>query len=396
VRRLTLTWIAAVTLALPGASWAQAQTGDDAADPEAGAAAFRVGAQAFRANQFDVAARMLEQAYALDPRPETAFSIAQANRLQYYLDRVSWRIQRAVQLYQVYLDQLPAGPRAQDAIDRLAALEPVLVELRQRGELTPYVAPVRTELVVGADVERADVTVDGKAVALWQPVEVEAGEHVIVVEAVGYERAERRVVIAAGRLLPVDVSLESKAGRLRVHAEAGSTMFVDGRRRGSAAVEVEVTPGEHFVSVTRRGRESWSEVVEVGRDQDVSLDATLQRTAQRRITRWVLVTAGALAVSAGATGIWAYTTRREARMLDEERRDLDATPETLARYNQLVDDEQRRRSLTAGLGIAAVSVAALGAAMWWFDNEPPGAAPGIDVAPAIGADAAGLVVMGRY
>ncbi len=391
-------WLVAIVLAAPAVGWAQASPSraETAAAREAGEAAFRVGAQAFRANQFDVAARALEQAYQLDPRPETAFSIAQANRLQYYLDRVPWRIQRAVQLYQVYLERLPAGPRAQDAIDRLAVLEPALAELRQRGELTPYVAPVRTELVVGADVDRAAVTIDGRPVELWQPLAVAAGAHEIVVDAPGYQPARRRVVIAAGRFLPVDVSLQAKPGRIRVRAEPGSTVFVDGRRRGSAAADVEVPAGEHFISVTHRGREPWSQTARVGRDQVVALDATLRPTGQRRVARWVMVTAGTLAVGAGATSLWAYSARREARALDDDRRAQGATPETLARYNALVDDDQHRRGLALGLGIAALSSAALGAAMWWFDQEPPGAQPSLEVAPGMGVDQAGVVITGRF
>ncbi len=216
-RRLCLALLIVVTTA------AHAQPPPVEADArEAAQAAFRVGAQAFRANRFAVAAQSFEEAHARDPRPETAFSIAQANRLQYYFDRVPWRIQRAVQLYEWYLAQLPAGARARDALDHLGRLEPILRELRQRGELVPYAPPLRTQLVVGAEVERAVVTVDGQPVELWQPVDVSAGGHDLVVEAPGYQRAERRVVVSAGTFLPVDVALSPKPGRLDVRAEAGA------------------------------------------------------------------------------------------------------------------------------------------------------------------------------
>ncbi|MBC8074223.1 MAG: hypothetical protein IAG13_38240, partial [Deltaproteobacteria bacterium] len=231
---------------------------------EAAQAAFRVGAQAYRANKFAVAVQAFEQAYERDARPETAFSIAQANRLQYYLDRVSWRVQRAVQLYQVYLASLPAGPRARDALDHLGELEPLLVTLRTRGELTPYVPVAKTQLVVGAEVERATITVDGRPALLWEPFDVAPGKHEIVVDASGYELARKRVVVPDGRLLPIDVALRAKPARLVVRSEAGATLYIDGRLAGALpGPPVSVRGGDHFLSVTRRGRVPWERAITV-------------------------------------------------------------------------------------------------------------------------------------
>ena len=97
--------------------------------------------------------------------------------------------------------------------------------LVRSGELVPYAPPLRTQLVVGAEVERAVVTVDGQPVELWQPVDVSAGGHDLVVEAPGYQRAERRVVVSAGTFLPVDVALSPRPGRLDVRAEAGAQLY---------------------------------------------------------------------------------------------------------------------------------------------------------------------------
>ena len=308
VRRARARLAALVLAALvgaPGGLAAQpaAPTATDA-DRAAAQDAFRVGAQAFRANLFAVAADSFEQAHARDPRPETAFSIAQANRLAYFKDRAAWRVQRAVQLYQGYLAALPAGPRARDASDHLGALEPLLAELRRRGELVPYQPVVRTQLVVGAEVDEAVVTVDGKPVGLWQPTEVAAGPHQIAVDARGYEPATRRVVIAPGAFVPVDVPLRAKPGRLRVRAEAGAALYIDGRASGAAAGPPrQVAPGEHFVSVTRRGRTTWSGLVEVARDQDLQVDVDLAPTGQRRVAAWVLGSAATppRSIARGAT-----------------------------------------------------------------------------------------------
>ncbi len=392
------TLVGAVLLFTAGVAAAQPAAPATTADDRAAAQdAFRVGAQAFRANLFPVAADSFEQAHARDPRPETAFSIAQANRLAYFKDRAAWRVQRAVQMYQWYLAQLPAGPRARDASDHLGTLEPLLVELRRRGELVPYQPVVRTQLVVGAEVDEAKVTIDGEPAGLWEPTDVAAGPHQIVVDARGYEPATRRVVIAAGAFVPVDVSLRAKPGRLRVRTEAGAALYVDGRASGSAdGPPRQVTPGEHFVSVTRRGRVSWSGVVEVGRDQDVVVDAPLTPTGQRRVARWVLGTATGLAVTAGAVEAWAWSARRDAAAIDQARRDLTATPADLARYNQRVDDARARRAVAIGLGAGALAVGVLGVGMVIFDHEPPGTTARLDLAPVVGADLTGATLTGTF
>jgi tetratricopeptide (TPR) repeat protein len=382
--------LCAVVVGVPSAVFAQP------ADPEGGQAAFRVGAQAFRANRFDVAARAFEQAYERDPQPETAFSTAQANRLQYYLDRIGWRVQRAVQLYQAYLEKLPAGPRAKDALDRLGELEPVLRELRQRGEIAPYIAPIRTELVVGAEVEQARVTIDGRTVALWEPTAVAPGAHDIIVEAAGFDVERRRVVIAEGRFLPIDIALRAKPGRLAVRSEPGATLYVDGRRIGALPRDpTRVVAGSHFLSVTRRGREAWNREVEIARDRDVVVDADLVPTGQRRAARWVLIGGATVAATAVGVGLWAYAAHRDARALDDKRRALSATPEDLRAYLERVEDVQFRTNLATGFGLTALALGVIGAGMIWFDSPRPGAPPK-SVEPVVGDGVLGVSVRAGF
>jgi PEGA domain len=352
--------------------------------------------QAFRANRFDVAARSFEQAYERDPRPETAFSIAQANRLQYYLDRVGWRVQRAIQLYQAYLEKLPAGPRSKDALERLGELEPVLRELRQRGEIAPYVAPIRTELVVGAEIEEARVSVDGRAVQLWEPVAVTPGTHDIVVEAAGFEVEQRRVVIAEGRFLPIDVALRAKPGRLLVRSDPGATLYIDGRRIGALPRDAtRIVAGNHFLSVTRRGRDAWNREVTIARDTDLTIDAELVPTGQRRAARWILFGGATVGATAMGVGLWAYVAHRDARALDDKRRALTATPEDLRAYRDRVDDVRFRTNLATGFGLTALALGAIGAGMLWFDTPGPGAPPKA-IEPIVGDGTVGVSVSAGF
>ena len=359
-------------------------------------AAFRVGAEAFRANKFAVAARAFEQAYEIDPRPETAFSIAQGNRLAYYIDRVGWRVQRAVDLYQTYLARLQSGPRAHDAIDRLQELEPLLRELRQRGEIRPYDPPALTQIVVGAEAAQARVTVDGKAAQLWDVVDVEPGDHEIVVDARGFQLERRHVVAAAGRFLALDVELHDKPGWLRMRAEPGSRLFVDGRQVADLpSRDLPIAPGEHFISLTTRGRESFDRTIAIARDTPLEIDATLVPTAQRRAAHWVFASSAVIAGAAGSAARWGYAARRDADRLDAKRRDLSATPADLAAYNARVDDVRVRTDLAVGLAGTSLAAAAVGFGLWWFDRPQPGAVPTL-VQPVIGRDRIGLDVSARF
>jgi hypothetical protein len=376
---------ASLICALP-ASITSAQPADSAG----GQAAFRVAVQAFRANQFDVAARAFEQAYELDPRPETAFSIAQANRRQYYYDRFAWRLQRAVQMYQAYLAKLPSGPRVNDAIDRIGEIEPILREIKQRGELVPFTAPVKTELVIGAEVDQAVVTVDGKPGQLWEPISVTAGAHEIRLEAVGYEPEQRRVVIAEGRFLPVDIALRAKPGKLSIRTEAGSMLYIDGQRIGELPRdEVNVVPGNHYVSITRRGRDSFNADITLGRDQRLVVDAPLQATTQRQAAKWVAVGAAAVAAASGGMRVWSYLAYRDAQVLDDKRLQGSGTPKELQSYNQLVRDADSRSQWSIGLGISAIAVGTVAAGLWWFDKPEPGGKRRV-LSPVVGNDAIGV------
>lgn len=388
---LSRTVVVAYLLGLPRPTFGQTP-GDEAR------AAFRVGAQAFRANQFATAARSFEEAYERDPRPETAFSIAQANRRQYYLDRIPWRVQRAVQLYQAYLDKLPAGPRANDAADRLGELEPILRELRTRGEIVPYVPPARTELVIGAEIDdmTATVEVDGRTAALWEPISVTPGSHDVVVAAPGYEIERRRIVAAEGRFLAIDVTLRPKPARLLVQAESGATLYIDGRRIGTLPKDASlVAAGKHFVSVTHRGRRTFSREVVLRRDESLRVAVDLETTDQRRAARWVLAGAGALAAASAGVAVWAYGARRDARDLDDKRRMLGATPADLAAYNERVETAQSRASWSLGIGVAALATGVVGAGLLWFDSPGPGESPRT-VEPIVGNDTVGVSFTGSF
>src|SRR3954469_15887621 len=84
---------------------------------------FKAGAAAYAAGDYLAAIQALEAAYQLTPLPAIAFSLAQAERRQYFVDRSFAHLERAVTLFRRYIELSPSGSRRADALDALSQLE---------------------------------------------------------------------------------------------------------------------------------------------------------------------------------------------------------------------------------------------------------------------------------
>ena len=87
---------------------------------------FRAGAQAYSVGEYGAAIQAFEQAYALAPRPAVLFSIAQAERRQYFLVRDQQHLRRAIDMFRQYLEEETQTARKADAVQALSELEPLL------------------------------------------------------------------------------------------------------------------------------------------------------------------------------------------------------------------------------------------------------------------------------
>ena len=72
---------------------------------------FNAGAQAYASARYAEAVRSFEQAYELAPRPQLLFSLAQAERKEFFASNDGGYVRRAVQHYKAYLEQVPSGGR---------------------------------------------------------------------------------------------------------------------------------------------------------------------------------------------------------------------------------------------------------------------------------------------
>ena len=87
-------------------------------DLERAKASFKAGANAYAAGDYLADIHALEDAYEISPLPAIAFSLAQAERKQYFRDEKRAHLERALSLFERYLEQDTRGARREDAHDR--------------------------------------------------------------------------------------------------------------------------------------------------------------------------------------------------------------------------------------------------------------------------------------
>lgn len=378
---------------------------------------FNVGARAYAAGQFIDAVKAFQEAYKLTPRSGLLFSMAQAYRKQYYLDKKAEHLRAAIKYYRKYLERVPKGGRRADVADALAELEPLADKLQDRAapEVRPRAQP-STGIMVSSPTPGVQIALDGQAAGKLPFVsDVKPGKHHIVLTASGYKPYERDISVLEGSVVPLDVALRDKPGTLRVRAPAGAHVSIDGREVGSAPLQaIQLAPGRHFIAVTENGREPFSRDVDLGRGRTVTLDAKLPGTTQRTVA-WLMLGAGAAAVvGGGVLALAAYRKQSDAQNILDRRQTQNISASDRDAYAGLVTARDRFRAASALTFGAGLAVAATGTVLFIFDEprvharrglervpgtpKQPQAAPTMEIsaAPVFAPGAAGAAVSGRF
>jgi tetratricopeptide (TPR) repeat protein len=359
---------ASLWLAWAGAGRAEAQ-GDKRALAEK---FFRAGEQAYKAGQYVAAAQAFEEAYKLLPLPAIAFSTAQAHRLQYFIDKESGRLERAIELYRVYIEQVPAGGRRDDATSNLAELEPIRLRLTEQGKMNTASAPEKpaTQLMITSQVSGARATIDGQGGEVPLIREVEPGAHRVEVSARGYFPETQTATAVEGKFIVVEMALRPRPALLSIATESGAMVSVDGRPMGVTPLPgpLQLDAGKHFISVSKRGRKPWSKEITLARGDQMALQAPLYTTRQRQVSYWVLGTAGATATAAGVATFLALSADRDVADLEDRRTTQGLTLDEFARYRDLREVRDDRRSLALALWGTGGAIAVTGALLYWLDT----------------------------
>ena len=229
---------------------------------------FDAGAQAYTAGRYAVAIEAFTEAYRLAARPSVLFSMAQAERKQYWVDKKTEGLARALKHYREYLAAVPAGGRRDDATSAIAELEPIQARLGASTDAEAPSSQTLTRLLVSSQAVNASASIDGTPAApLPRLAELPAGKHHVLVVADGYFDDERDIAILANVTTPMELNLKEKPGLLTVEAESGASILVDGHEAGQTplAQPIEVPSGKHAVVVSRNGRQLYRQEVALER-----------------------------------------------------------------------------------------------------------------------------------
>ncbi|MBN1611968.1 MAG: PEGA domain-containing protein [Polyangiaceae bacterium] len=353
-------------------SVAQAQPSSDLARAKE---YFRAGAQAYAVGEFDAAVQAFEQAYALVPRPAVLFSIGQAERRQYFLDHQRQHLERAVQMFQKYLEQDPQASRKVDAVQALSELEPLLVQTaparppEPEAPAPPPAAPTR--IMVYSAAPGAQIALDGQDASPSPLVrEVAPGKHSVRVSAPGFVDSERQLLAIQGALVSFDVVLKELPANLTVIAPAGAELRINGRVQGECPFPrpIELAPGKHLVTLTKNGFDGVSREEQLGRGENRVLRVRMKRSTQRTAA---LVMFGASASGVVAGGIFTYFAFRQqasAQAFLDERGRAPLTPEDRRQYESNRLDRDRLR-LAAGLFLGSGVAFGVGGTLLFLLDE---------------------------
>jgi tetratricopeptide (TPR) repeat protein len=327
-----------------------------APDLERAKASFKAGANAYAAGDYLAAIQALEAAYEISPLPAIAFSLAQAERKQYFVKEERVHLERALALFRRYLQEETRGARREDARLAISQLEPLLGP--KPGSPEPIAKPQArpTRLMIVSDAPGARIALDGGAPTASPLLrEVTPGKHHARVQARGFIDAERDVTALAGELLATEVRLSERPGTLHVWAPVEADVYVDGVYVGAGGplVTVPLAAGNHQLSVAKKGQRLARRDVRLERGQAHTEVVSLEPTTQRTLSQ-VLFVGGGVAVGASLV-LSALAIRSENRAENFLRLTStlhkNAQPAQLTAYNASLVERDRFRT-AAGVAVA--------------------------------------------
>lgn len=364
--------------ALAGSAGAPLKATDSAASAsEANARALYIaGSAAYQRGQYRLAIEAFEEALRLAGRPAVAFALAQAHRLQYFVDLELAHLERAVALFRRYLDQVAEGGRRDHATQHLSTLVPLLEGRRLAdvggGAADATARPAR--LIVTSRTPGARARLDaGEPQPLPATFEAPAGPHALTVEAAEHRPQRLDAVGVAGTVVAFNLDLEPEPGRLTLRVPADATVHLDGQTRphDGGRTALEVAPGRHLLSVFAAGRRPAVQVVTLGRGEALTLEPILERSGQRIASGVLFGAAAALAVGAGVGLGVALGYESEARAQARNFVERGFTVAEAEAYQRLEADRDRAADLALGLGIAAGAAALSAWLLYLFDGPAP-------------------------
>jgi hypothetical protein len=336
---------------------------------------FEAGAAAYAMGDYRAAIQAFAAAYALTPLPAIAFSLAQAERRQYFVSHEPPHLLRAIELFRAYLAAVGTGGRRADATDALAQLEPLALAVQQSGTASPTATSdaERTRLLVRCEAKGARISLDGGA---QQPspliVETAAGPHRVRVEAPGYFPSEQQVTAVSGELVPIEVTLQERPAVVLVQGDHGAEVFVDGERADLAGDgRLELRAGRHQLAFAKKGHSLQTRTLQLERGQTRRLQPRLSWTGQRVAAISLFAIGGGTLITGLSFAGIALDREHAAKQLDSRRDTTTLSPNERESYEDAVEDRNRAR-VAAIVGLTAAAGCLLtGFLLYQLDDPSP-------------------------
>ncbi len=379
-------WSAAIALALTVSSTASAKepTPDEV---ERARTFFNAGAQAYASGRYGDAARSFDEAQTLAPRPQLLFSLAQAERKEFFASNDASYLRRAIGHYKAYLEQVPSGGRRSEATEAKADLESRLARLDpQQAAAATAPAPEKRKarVTVYSATVGAHASIDGgPAQELPYFGDLEAGKHTVRVFADGYFDGEREVSGDRAIDQPVDLPLKERPALVTVALEQTADILVDGRIVAVAPVRqaFEVPPGPHVISVAANGKKPFSQEVVLPRGKPFRFEPHLETSGQRVVSGAMLGVGVAGLVTSGVFGLLSLGQEGRAKDIQSDREAGNISADRLDAYNRALDRRDAFRNTSLVMGSVSAAIAAGGALLYFFDHPTVSLLPPRTVEP---------------
>ncbi|RMH37978.1 MAG: PEGA domain-containing protein [Deltaproteobacteria bacterium] len=227
-----------------------------------------------------------------EPQKGSVLVDADVQDAEVYIDGQLWRDKTPT-----LVPDIPEGPHVVEVRKEPAMpwKQTVVVKAGQtvkvNAELQATIGGPGGSIRVLSSAPKAEVWVDGTRVG-EVPIDVKdlkPGEHVIEVRAPGFLPRTERVEVSAGSaaILQMDLQPEagpSDAGTLKVVSPVpDAAVSIDGARIGPVPQTKEVSAGEHFVRVEKKGYRTFEQKVRVEAGQEVVVTADLKAAGEIRV-----------------------------------------------------------------------------------------------------------------
>jgi hypothetical protein len=370
MRAQVLQLLAACAIAL-GLTLAPAPLAAEEAPLEQSKAFFKAGASAYELGDYLAAIQALEAAYRLTPLPAIAFSLAQAQRRQYFVSHARPHLERAIVLYQTYLREVVRAGRRADATDALAQLEPLAASLGAADGGGSTTATERTRMLISCPMPAAQISLDG-ATASSSPLiaQVCPGSHQLLVSAPGYFPHSRSVEAVEGELVPIEVALREQPATMILRSSPKADVHVDGAFAGriGAAHRYPLASGSHLFSFGQNGHELQLFQAELAPGSTTRLEVELLPTSQRKTAIRLFLASGATLIAGGVLTAFALSREHDASVLERRRQQAGLDDDELFRYRDAARDRDVfRAAAIIGFSASIVSLA-VGMFLYMFDQ----------------------------